>query len=91
MGDSCPCLKGGCSSRVALRACLQTGQTYVDQLDLLREQVRLLADEIKLRDTTIKRLSEQAEGNPAQEAQISVRAFCILSCVFVHSRSLPQG
>jgi hypothetical protein len=53
---------------------LQTGQTYVDQLDLLREQVRLLADEIKLRDSTIKRLSEQAEEDPAQEAQINVRA-----------------
>ncbi|GAQ93036.1 hypothetical protein KFL_012640010 [Klebsormidium nitens] len=48
-----------------------TGQTYVDQLDLLREQVRLLADEIKLRDSTIRRLSEQAEGHPAQEAQIT--------------------
>lgn len=52
---------------------MQTGQTYVDQLELLREQVRLLADEITLRDSTIRRLCEQALEDPAKRDQINVR------------------
>nr|XP_010930730.1 kinesin-like protein KIN-7E, chloroplastic isoform X2 [Elaeis guineensis]XP_010930731.1 kinesin-like protein KIN-7E, chloroplastic isoform X2 [Elaeis guineensis] len=41
-----------------------TGTTILDQMDLLREQVKMLAGEVALCTSSLKRLSEQAVGNP---------------------------
>ncbi|XP_055960089.1 kinesin-like protein KIN-7C, mitochondrial isoform X2 [Mercurialis annua] len=41
-----------------------TGTTITDQIDLLREQVKLLAGEVALCISSLKRLSEQAAANP---------------------------
>ncbi|THG04727.1 hypothetical protein TEA_013618 [Camellia sinensis var. sinensis] len=42
----------------------QTGTTIIDQMDLLREQVKMLAGEVALSTSSLKRLSEQAVSNP---------------------------
>ncbi|XP_040364017.1 kinesin-like protein KIN-7C, mitochondrial isoform X1 [Rosa chinensis] len=41
-----------------------TGFTITDQMDLLREQVKMLAGEVALCTSSLKRLSEQAATNP---------------------------
>ncbi|KAJ7965535.1 Kinesin-like protein [Quillaja saponaria] len=41
-----------------------TGTTITDQMDLLREQVKMLAGEVALCTSSLKRLSEQAANNP---------------------------
>lgn len=41
-----------------------TGTTMADQMDLLREQVKMLAGEIAFCNSSLKRLSEQAAKNP---------------------------
>ncbi|KAH7681080.1 Plus-end-directed kinesin ATPase protein [Dioscorea alata] len=41
-----------------------TGMTIIDQMDLLREQVKMLAGEVALCTSSLKRLSEQAVSNP---------------------------
>ncbi|KAJ4953387.1 hypothetical protein NE237_030219 [Protea cynaroides] len=41
-----------------------TGTTITDQMDLLREQVKMLAGEVALCTSSLKRLSEQAVSNP---------------------------
>ncbi|CAI9115403.1 OLC1v1016302C1 [Oldenlandia corymbosa var. corymbosa] len=41
-----------------------TGSTITDQMDLFREQMRLLAGEVALCTSSLKRLSEQATKNP---------------------------
>ncbi|KAK1311328.1 Kinesin-like protein NACK2 [Acorus calamus] len=41
-----------------------TGTTITDQMDLLREQVKMLAGEIALCTSSLKRLSERASRNP---------------------------
>ncbi|XP_043719861.1 kinesin-like protein KIN-7E, chloroplastic [Telopea speciosissima] len=41
-----------------------TGSTITDQMDLLREQVKMLAGEVALCTSSLKRLSEQAASNP---------------------------
>ncbi|KAH9321253.1 hypothetical protein KI387_015892, partial [Taxus chinensis] len=41
-----------------------TGTTMADQMDLLREQVKMLAGEVALCSSSLKRLSEQAASNP---------------------------
>jgi centromeric protein E len=43
---------------------MQTGTTITDQMDLLREQVKMLAGEVALCTSSLKRLSEQATSNP---------------------------
>ncbi|KAH7681079.1 Plus-end-directed kinesin ATPase protein [Dioscorea alata] len=43
---------------------LKTGMTIIDQMDLLREQVKMLAGEVALCTSSLKRLSEQAVSNP---------------------------
>lgn len=48
----------------ALLFFFQTENTITDQMDLLREQVKMLAGEIALCTSTLKRLSEQAAKNP---------------------------
>lgn len=41
-----------------------TGTTITDQMDLLREQVKMLAGDVALCTSSLKRLSEQATSNP---------------------------
>ncbi|XP_056164584.1 kinesin-like protein KIN-7E, chloroplastic isoform X2 [Syzygium oleosum] len=41
-----------------------SGTTITDQMDLLREQVKMLAGEVALSTSSLKRLSEQAVNNP---------------------------
>ncbi|KAK3427624.1 hypothetical protein EUGRSUZ_F03803, partial [Eucalyptus grandis] len=41
-----------------------SGTTITDQMDLLREQVKMLAGEVALSTSSLKRLSEQAINNP---------------------------
>ncbi|XP_010664196.1 kinesin-like protein KIN-7E, chloroplastic isoform X2 [Vitis vinifera] len=41
-----------------------TGSTITDQMDLLREQMKMLAGEVALCTSSLKRLSEQAASNP---------------------------
>ncbi|XXG87049.1 hypothetical protein AAC387_Pa11g1835 [Persea americana] len=43
---------------------LPTGTTITDQMDLLREQVKMLAGEVALCTSSLKRLSEQAASSP---------------------------
>ncbi|XP_040998427.1 kinesin-like protein KIN-7C, mitochondrial isoform X2 [Juglans microcarpa x Juglans regia] len=42
----------------------RTGTTIIDQMDLLCEQVKMLAGEVALCTSSLKRLSEQAASNP---------------------------
>lgn len=42
----------------------QTGATITDQMDLLQEQVKLLAAEVALSSSSLRRLSEQATRSP---------------------------
>ncbi|KAM6542080.1 hypothetical protein CsatB_006527 [Cannabis sativa] len=41
-----------------------SGTTITDQMDLLREQVKMLAGEVALSTSSLKRLSDQAANNP---------------------------
>ncbi|KAJ1271064.1 hypothetical protein BS78_06G100400 [Paspalum vaginatum] len=43
---------------------LPSGATIVDQIDLLQEQVKMLAGEVALCTSSLKRLTEQAANNP---------------------------
>lgn len=43
---------------------VQTGTTITDQMDLLREQMKMLAGEVALCTSSLKRMSEQAANNP---------------------------
>ncbi|XP_077249754.1 P-loop containing nucleoside triphosphate hydrolases superfamily protein [Tasmannia lanceolata] len=52
------------SATVRGRRLPPTGSTITDQMDLLREQVKMLAGEIALCTSSLKRLSEQAARNP---------------------------
>lgn len=49
----------------------QSGTTITDQMDLLWEQVKMLAGEVALSTSSLKRLSEQAATNP-EDSQIRV-------------------
>lgn len=51
------------SSRM-LNLLLQTGTTITDQMDLLHEQVKMLAGEVAFCVSSLKRVSEQAVENP---------------------------
>lgn len=50
---------------------MQTGTTITDQMDLLREQVKMLAGDVALCTSSLKRLSEQATSNP-EDSQLKV-------------------
>lgn len=50
---------------------MQTGTTIIDQMDLLNEQVKMLAGEVALCTSSLKRLSEQAANDP-EDIQIQV-------------------
>ncbi|KAK9270558.1 hypothetical protein L1049_026139 [Liquidambar formosana] len=52
------------SATVGGRRLPPTGTTIADQMDLLREQVKMLAGEVALCTSSLKRLSEQASSNP---------------------------
>lgn len=41
-----------------------TGETMADQIDLLREQIKMLAGEVAFRSSSLKRMLEQAANNP---------------------------
>ncbi|KAL7246234.1 hypothetical protein ACSBR2_001374 [Camellia fascicularis] len=60
------------SATVGGRHLLPTGTTIIDQMDLLREQVKMLAGEVALCTSSLKRLSEQAVSNP-EDSQLQVR------------------
>lgn len=49
----------------------QSGTTITDQMDLFREQVKMLAGEVALCTSSMKRLSEQAASNP-EDIQLRV-------------------
>ena len=59
-------------------AILQTGTTITDQMDLLREQVKMLAGEVALCISSLKRLSEQAANN-SEDLQLQVSYYLRLS------------
>ncbi|KAK3013093.1 hypothetical protein RJ639_008154 [Escallonia herrerae] len=52
------------SATVGGRCPPPSGTTITDQMDLLREQVKMLAGEVALCTSSLKRLSEQAASNP---------------------------
>ncbi|XP_042514997.1 kinesin-like protein KIN-7E, chloroplastic [Macadamia integrifolia] len=52
------------SATVRGRPLPPSGSTITDQMDLLREQVKMLAGEVALCTSSLKRLSEQAASNP---------------------------
>ncbi|KAH8515878.1 hypothetical protein H0E87_004340 [Populus deltoides] len=52
------------SATIGGRRLPPTGTTITDQMDLLREQVKMLAGEVALCTSSLKRLSEQAASNP---------------------------
>ncbi|KAL6962174.1 Kinesin-like protein KIN-7E [Sarracenia purpurea var. burkii] len=51
------------SATVGGRHLPSTGTTIIDQMDLLREQIKMLAGEVALCTSSLKRLSEQAASN----------------------------
>lgn len=57
---------------------LQTGNTIADQMDLLREQVKMLAGEVALCTSSLKRLSEQAASKP-EDLELQVSYYLIWS------------
>ncbi|CAI0393167.1 unnamed protein product [Linum tenue] len=52
------------SATVGGRHLPPTGTTITDQMDLLREQVKMLAGEVALSTSSLKRLSEQVASHP---------------------------
>lgn len=62
---------------VFLLGVLQSGTTIVDQMDLLNEQVKMLAGDVALCTSSLKRLTEQASNNPDNK-QIQVHLVKIL-------------
>lgn len=57
------------SAAVKGRRLPPTGTTIIDQMDLLREQVKMLAGEVALCTSSLKRLTEQAATHP-EDSQI---------------------
>ncbi|KAL0323324.1 UNVERIFIED_CONTAM: Kinesin-like protein KIN-7E, chloroplastic [Sesamum angustifolium] len=47
-----------------VRNVFMTGSTITDQMDLFREQIKMLAGEVALSTSSLKRLTEQAAKNP---------------------------
>lgn len=43
---------------------MQTGKTITDQLDILHEQVKLLAGEVALYTKSLEKLTKEAVDNP---------------------------
>ncbi|KAF5725318.1 centromere-associated protein E-like isoform X1 [Tripterygium wilfordii] len=57
------------SAAVTGRRLPPTGATIMDQMDLLREQMKMLVGEVALSTSSLKRLSEQATGN-SEDSQL---------------------
>jgi hypothetical protein len=51
---------------------MQTGTTMADQIDLLREQFKMLAGEVAFCTSSLKRLIEQSASSP-EDVQIQVQ------------------
>ncbi|KAH7315317.1 hypothetical protein KP509_21G044000 [Ceratopteris richardii] len=62
--DASQCTQAGELFSAAGRRTVLTGETMADQLDLLREQVKMLAGEVAFKSSSLKRLLEQAAKNP---------------------------
>lgn len=56
----------------------QTSTKSIDQIELLREQQKILSGEVALHSSALKRLSEEAARNP-QKDQIYVMSFYLAS------------
>lgn len=56
----------------------QTSTKSIDQIELLREQQKILSGEVALHKSALKRLSEEAARNP-QKDQIHVISFYLAS------------
>lgn len=71
---------------------LQTGTTIIDQMDLLREQVKMLAGEVALCTSSLKRLSEQVVNNPddqqIQACELNELSIYVLNNQRTHSSAL---
>lgn len=50
----------------------------IDQIDLLREQQKILAGEVALHSSALKRLSEEAARNPQKEQLQVIYCSCII-------------
>jgi hypothetical protein len=62
---------------LALKHGMQTGTTMADQIDLLREQIKMLAGEVAFCTSSLKRLIEQAANNPDDlQIQVSFALSC---------------
>lgn len=61
----------------------QGDMTLSDEMDLLAEQVKMLAGEIAFNTSTLKRLVEQSVNDPdAYKPQVSLSLFLILYLLF---------
>lgn len=47
--------------------CSQTSNKMIDELDLLREQKKILSEEAALQSSSLKRLSDDAAQSPQNE------------------------
>ncbi|KAL0369271.1 UNVERIFIED_CONTAM: Kinesin-like protein KIN-7E, chloroplastic [Sesamum calycinum] len=56
-----------------VRNVFMTGSTITDQMDLFREQIKMLAGEVALSTSSLKRLTEQAAKNPG-DSKLQVRS-----------------
>ncbi|XP_057773203.1 kinesin-like protein KIN-7C, mitochondrial [Salvia miltiorrhiza] len=52
------------SAAIGVQRLPPTGSTITDQMDLFREQIKMLAGEVAFSTSSLKRLSEQAAKNP---------------------------
>lgn len=69
----------------------QTSMKSVDQIDLLREQKKILSGEVALHSSALKRLSEEAAKNPRKEQiHVSLASF-IFGTLVLLSLSKVQG
>ena len=46
----------------------QTGETITDQIDLLREQIKMLTGDVALNTSSLKRMLKEAARNPDDSA-----------------------
>lgn len=68
----------------------QGGMTMSDQIDLLVEQVKMLAGEIAFGTSTLKRLVEQSVGEP-DSSKTQVCRFLFLVCCTSQCNSIIEG
>ncbi|KAK6115591.1 hypothetical protein DH2020_007860 [Rehmannia glutinosa] len=61
------------SAAVGVRRLPPTGSTITDQMDLFREQIKMLAGEVALSTSSLKRLSEQAAKSGDSKLQENIQ------------------